>query len=58
MKIRQMEGLLEALEMAQEAIAGELVGKELRLAVALINLRVSMLRSDIFDAKQVAECVR
>ena len=58
MKLRQMEGLLEALEMAQEAIAGELVGKELRLAVALINLRVSMLRSDIFDAKQVAECVR
>lgn len=53
MKLRQMEGILEALEMAKEAINGELGKKEQRLAMAVINLRIAMLRSDIQEQKRV-----
>lgn len=49
----QMEAVLEALEMALEAINGEQGKREIRLTKAILALRIAMLRTDILNAKQV-----
>ncbi|SAL10312.1 hypothetical protein AWB73_00091 [Caballeronia turbans] len=51
MSKRQMESLLEAMEMALEALNGEQGKREIRLTKAVLALRIAMLRSDIFNAK-------
>lgn len=51
MSTRQMETLLEALEMALEAINGEQGKTEIKLTKVVLALRIAMLRTDIFNAK-------
>lgn len=50
--LRMMEGLKEALEMANEALNGELGEKEIELAKVVIKLRIGMLRRDIEEARK------
>ena len=52
MNLKQMEAVLEALEMAREALDGEMGKKELRLTKAVIALRIAMLRSDVLEAQR------
>ena len=54
MSKRQMESLLEALEMALEAINGKQGRTEIKLTKAVLALRIAMLRTDIFNAKMEA----
>lgn len=47
MNQRQMVAALEALEMARDALNGELGEREIELAKTVINLRIAMFSADL-----------
>ena len=51
MSIHKTGALLEALEMALEAINGEQGEQEIRITKAILALRIVMLRGEIQQAK-------
>lgn len=53
MNVKMMEALLEALEMAYDALTVKVSEKEMKDTKAVLRLRIAMLRGDICKAEKV-----